>query len=97
MLAANGVLILTGVPGPGDFLNFDAGRFVRDVVLRNQLIVGTVNAGKASFTGAIASLRQMNQRWPEALRGLITSRSPLESFGSLLLEKPAGIKNVLVL
>ncbi|HEV3027677.1 MAG TPA: glucose 1-dehydrogenase [Planctomycetota bacterium] len=96
-LAANGVLILTGVPGAGDFLNFDAGRFVREVVLRNQLIVGTVNAGRVSFTGAIASLRQMNQRWPQALRDLITSRSPLESFGDLLLAKPAGIKNVLVL
>jgi threonine dehydrogenase-like Zn-dependent dehydrogenase len=97
VLAANGVLILTGVPGPGDFLNFDAGRFVREVVLRNQLIVGTVNAGKASFSGAIASLRQMNQRWPDALRGLITGRSPLESFADLLLAKPAGIKNILTL
>lgn len=96
-LAPNGVLILTGVPGEGDFLKFDAGRFIREVVLKNQLIVGTVNAGKASFTGAIASLREMNRRWPDALRGLITSRSPLESFASLLLEKPAGIKNVLVL
>ncbi len=96
-LAANGVLILTGVPGAGDFLNFDAGRFVREVVLKNQLIVGTVNAGKASFTGAISSLRQMNQRWPAALRGLITGRYPLESFGGLLLAKPAGIKNILVL
>ena len=62
-----------------------------------QLIVGTVNAGKASFTGAIASLREMNRRWPGPLRGLITSRSPLESFADLLLAKPGGIKNVLVL
>jgi threonine dehydrogenase-like Zn-dependent dehydrogenase len=96
-LAANGVLILTGVPGAGDFLKFDAGRFVREVVLKNQLIVGTVNAGKASFTGAIASLRLMNQRWPDALRGLITGRYPLESFGDLLLAKPSGIKNILTL
>src|SRR5579862_7580130 len=95
-LAPNGVLILTGVPGAGDFLKFDAGRLMREVVLRNQLIVGTVNAGRASFTGAISSLRQMNQRWPQALRDLITSRSPLESFGDLLLARPAGIKNVLI-
>ncbi|HLY12525.1 MAG TPA: glucose 1-dehydrogenase [Planctomycetota bacterium] len=96
-LAPNGVLILTGVPGDGDFLNVDAGRFVRELVLRNQILLGTVNAGKASFTGAIASLREMNQRWPRALRDLITSRSPLESFADLLLAKPAGIKNILVL
>lgn len=96
-LAPNGVLILTGVPGAGDFLKFDAGRFVRDVVLKNQLILGTVNAGRASFTGAIASLREMNRRWPRSLRDLITGRSPLESFADLLLAKPAGIKNVLTL
>jgi len=96
-LAPNGVLILTGVPGAGDFLNFDAGRFVREVVLRNQLIVGTVNAGKASFAGAISSLGEMNRRWPAALRGLITGRHPLESFGKLLLERPEGIKSILVL
>jgi threonine dehydrogenase-like Zn-dependent dehydrogenase len=96
-LAPNGVLILTGVPGDGDFLNFDAGKFMREVVLRNQLICGTVNAGRVSFAGAIASLQQMNRRWPQPLRDLITSRSPLERFADLLLAKPAGIKNILVL
>lgn len=96
-LAPNGILILTGVPGDGDFLKIDAGKVMREVVLRNQLIFGTVNAGRASFTGAIESLQQMNRRWPQALRDLITSRSPLERFADLLLEKPAGIKNILVL
>jgi threonine dehydrogenase-like Zn-dependent dehydrogenase len=96
-LGPNGVLILTGVPGDGDFLKFDAGRFVREVVLKNQIILGTVNAGRASFTGAIGSLREMDRRWPRALRELITGRYPLESFADLLLSKPSGIKNILVL
>jgi threonine dehydrogenase-like Zn-dependent dehydrogenase len=96
-LAPNGVCILTGVPGAGEEIRFDGGRIMRNIVLQNQLIFGTVNAGRDSFSGAIALLGEMNRRWPESLRGLITGRHPLDSFADLLLAKPAGIKNVLVL
>jgi hypothetical protein len=57
---------------------------MRNLVLQNQLILGTVNAGRESFTGAIALLGEMNRRWPQSLRGLITGRQPLESFRRLL-------------
>jgi len=96
-LAPNGVCILTGVPGAGDWVKIDGGWTMRNLVLQNQIILGTVNAGRDSFTGAIAMLGQMNQRWPQSLRGLITGRHPLESYAELLLEKPQGIKSILVL
>lgn len=96
-LAPNGLCILTGVPPDGDLLQIDGGRFMREIVLRNQLVVGTVNAGRESFTGAIDLLGRMNERWPQALRGLITGRHPLEAFAELLLARPRGIKSILVL
>jgi threonine dehydrogenase-like Zn-dependent dehydrogenase len=96
-LAPNGVCILTGVPGAGDWIKIDGGWTMRNLVLQNQIILGTVNAGRDSFTGAIAQLGQMNQRWPRSLRGLITGRHPLESYAELLLGKPQGIKSILVL
>ena len=96
-LAPNGVCILTGVPGAGEEIRFDGGRIMRNIVLQNQLIFGTVNAGRESFTGAIALLGEMNRRWPESLRGLITGRHPLEAFDKVLLSRPDGIKNILVL
>ena len=34
---------------------------------------------------------------PDALRGLITGRYPLESYRDLLVGKSAGIKNVITL
>jgi threonine dehydrogenase-like Zn-dependent dehydrogenase len=96
-LAPNGICVLTGVPGAGEMVQFDGGRVMRNLVLQNQVVVGTVNAGRESFTGAIAMLAQMNQKWPGALRGLITGRHPLEAYADLLLAKPQGIKSILVL
>jgi glucose 1-dehydrogenase len=96
-LAPNGICVLTGVPAAGELVEFDGGRAMRNLVLQNQVILGTVNAGRDSFTGAIEMLGQMNRRWPESLRGLITGRHPLEAFADLLLAKPQGIKSILVL
>ena len=96
-LAPNGVCILTGVPGAGDWVKIDGGWTMRNLVLQNQVILGTVNAGRDSFTGAISLLAEMNQRWPQGLRGLITGRHPLEAYADLLLAKPKGIKSILAL
>jgi threonine dehydrogenase-like Zn-dependent dehydrogenase len=96
-LGPNGVCILTGVPGAGDWVKIDGGWTMRNLVLQNQIILGTVNAGRESFTGSIALLGEMNRRWPKSLRGLITGRHPMEAYAELLLEKPKGIKSILVL
>lgn len=96
-LATNGVSILTGVPGEGDYLRIDAGRIMRELVLKNQIVLGTVNAGRDSFARAIASLGEMNRRWPRSLRGLITGRHPMEGYADLLLGRPKGIKSILEL
>jgi threonine dehydrogenase-like Zn-dependent dehydrogenase len=96
-LAPNGICVLTGVPGAGEIVQFDGGRAMRNLVLQNQVVLGTVNAGRDSFTGAIEMLAQMNRQWPESLRGLITGRHPLEGYAELLLEKPKGIKSIMVL
>jgi threonine dehydrogenase-like Zn-dependent dehydrogenase len=94
-LATNGVSILTGVPGR-EPIEIDGGGVVREMVLRNQILLGTVNADRDSFKRAIADLRLMNERWPREVRRLITGRFPLESYAELLLEKPRGIKSILV-
>jgi glucose 1-dehydrogenase len=64
-------------------------------VLKNQVIMGTVNADAKAFDGAIADLSLFHQRWPQAVRALITSRSPVEGAEDVLLGKTGGIKNVI--
>ena len=70
---------------------------MRDMVLKNQVVIGTVNADRPAFEGAIRDLGLFKKRWPDALRALITGRYPMESFRDLLFEKSGGIKSVITL
>lgn len=93
-LGTNGVCILTGVPALQPTVGVNVERIMRNVVLKNQAVVGTVNAGRDAFEAAIRDLEVFLKRWPEALRGLITGRFKLDDFRRLLFDKPAGIKSI---
>jgi len=95
-LGANGVFVLTGVPRHGGPVSIHTERLARNLVLKNQTILGTVNAGRDAFEAAIRDLGIFYQRWPAAVRALITRRYPLDRFREPILES-SGIKNVIVL
>jgi len=94
-LGVNGVFIFTGVPGRKAPIEIDADLIMRNLVLKNQLVFGTVNAGADAFAAAAADLATFHARWPEQLRALITGRYRPEGFEELLLGPSAGIKRVL--
>jgi threonine dehydrogenase-like Zn-dependent dehydrogenase len=94
VLGTNGVFIFTGVPGRKAPIEIDTDRLMRDFVLKNQVIYGTVNAGKQAFQDSIADIAKFNQKWPSALRALITGRFKVDQAVSLLTGKVDGIKNV---
>jgi threonine dehydrogenase-like Zn-dependent dehydrogenase len=95
VLGTNGVFVFTGVPGRKAPIELDADLIMKNLVLKNQVVFGTVNAGADAFRAAIRDLGVFNERWPEALRALITDRHPVESYHELLVGKPDGIKHVL--
>jgi threonine dehydrogenase-like Zn-dependent dehydrogenase len=95
VLGHNSIFIFTGVPALGAAKSVDIDTIMRNAVLKNQVILGTVNAGKDAFEAAIRALGAINQRWPAAVQALITGRYPLDAYGDLLLGQPSGIKNVL--
>ena len=95
-LAPNGVFILSGVPAGGKTIEIDLDGIMRDIVLKNQVLFGTVNASRASFEAAIQKLEQFMGLFPAAIRGLITHRAKLEDVPELL-RHPSGIKQVVVL
>jgi threonine dehydrogenase-like Zn-dependent dehydrogenase len=94
-LGTNGVFIFTGVPGRKGPVAVDTDAIMRDAVLKNQIIFGTVNASTANFADAIADIGSFVEKWPEALRSLITKRWPLDQAAELLAGKSGGIKNVI--
>jgi glucose 1-dehydrogenase len=96
ILGLNGVYVFTGIPGhPLPHVMVDAEFIMRNMVLKNQVLIGTVNAGRDAFDAATRDLGIFMQRWPEALRAVITARHDLGKANELLLGKATGIKNVL--
>jgi len=93
-LGTNGVFIFTGVPGRKAPIEVDTDLLMRDQVLKNQVIFGTVNAGKQDYGKAIGDLGLFQKLWPGAPRALITGRFAPEKFKDLLLDDPGGIKNI---
>ena len=94
-LGINGIFVLTGVPGMQAFVETDPARTMRDMVLKNQVLLGTVNAGPDDFTAALRNLDLFRHRWPEAVQTLIAGRYPPEQAADLILGRPKGIKTVI--
>lgn len=94
-LGLNGVFVFTGIPAPGRHIEIDGDNLMRNIVLQNQAIVGTVNADEASFKSAIKSLGYFVEHWPEPINAVITKHYPIMACRELLLDKATGIKNVI--
>ena len=94
VLGNNGILVLTGVPGDHGPIPFDTDTAMHNMVLKNQCVLGTVNAGKDAFEHAIADLTAFYAKWPNAVSGLITGRFPIDDFAQPILNQ-TGIKNII--
>jgi glucose 1-dehydrogenase len=96
-LGVNGAFIFTGVPGRKGPNPVDTDQLMRDHVLKNQIVFGTVNASVEDFKDAISDIGAFTERWPDAPRGIISHRVPLEHAIGPLSGKIGGIKNVIAI
>jgi threonine dehydrogenase-like Zn-dependent dehydrogenase len=96
-LGTNGIFIFTGVPGRKAPVEVDTDLMMRNLVLKNQVVFGTVNAGRNAFEASIRDIGVFSRRWPEAMKSMITGRFPMEDHRELLLGRSMGIKNVIQL
>jgi glucose 1-dehydrogenase len=94
-LGTNGIFVITGVPGMEAFIKTDTASLMRDMVLKNQVLLGTVNAGSDDFASALRNLELFRGRWPEAVQTIIAGRYPPEQAAELILGRPPGIKTVI--
>jgi len=96
VLAINGTFVFTGVPGKGKPLPLNTAELMRDLVLGNRLVLGTVNASGEHFRSAIDDLGRFRERWGDKVEELITSRHPPEDFEALATGKiGGGVKNII--
>jgi threonine dehydrogenase-like Zn-dependent dehydrogenase len=91
----NGVFVFTGVPGMKPPAELDLATLMRNMVLHNQVLLGTVNAGRDAYAAAVTDLEAAADRWPGLLDRLITGRHALADHAPLLAWDAPGIKNVI--
>ncbi len=96
VLGPNGVFIFTGVPGRKQPLVVDGARLMKRLVLSNQAVLGTVNAGPDAFAAAIEDLGRFESRRPGALGSLRTHQHTPDEAPRVLREGArGGIKHVI--
>jgi threonine dehydrogenase-like Zn-dependent dehydrogenase len=71
-LGTNGVLCCLGVYGPSE-LTFEAGDLLREIVLRNKVVFGSVNANKRYFEMGLTDLQRIKEKFGSILPKLFTS------------------------
>jgi glucose 1-dehydrogenase len=87
-LGIDGVYVLTGIPGGDRPLQIDGAQLMRQLVLRNQVMVGSVNASRNHFEMGIQDLGQAQKKWGKAVEQLITHAVPYSSFADVLEKHP---------
>jgi threonine dehydrogenase-like Zn-dependent dehydrogenase len=91
-IGPGGILCLTGVGTGGSTIGPAISDVAAAAVLKNNVIVGSVNANKRHWYRAAQALARADRAW---LARLITRRERPESFAAALERKPEDIKVVL--
>jgi threonine dehydrogenase-like Zn-dependent dehydrogenase len=90
-IAAGGVVCLTGVGNGGPSGTFPTADVAAEMVLRNNIVVGTVNANKRHWYKATQVLARADRSW---LARLLTRRESPEEFMRALRRTADDIKAV---
>jgi threonine dehydrogenase-like Zn-dependent dehydrogenase len=93
-LGSDGILSLVGVSSHGQDADLDLGSINRNMVLNNQVIFGTVNAGRAHWEMAEKALLNADRKW---LSRLISRKEKLSNWQQALERRPDDIKVVIEL
>jgi len=73
VLAANGVLVLSGVTGGSKTIEIDANAINQGFVLGNKVMVGTVNASRDDFVRGVEDMLRAEAFYPGWLGRLLTT------------------------
>ncbi|MDG6997366.1 MAG: glucose 1-dehydrogenase [Nitrososphaerota archaeon] len=94
-LNANGVLCLLGVYSRQTF-SFDMGDLLREVVLGNKLVFGSVNANKRYFELGLHHMSKVREMFPGVLERMITSELSPEEYEHAFHSSSEEIKTLIL-
>lgn len=79
-LATNGAYVLTGIPGGERPIQISGAALMRRLVLKNQIVLGSVNASRDHYLMAVNDLAIAARQWGNLVQQLITHHFPAEKF-----------------
>jgi threonine dehydrogenase-like Zn-dependent dehydrogenase len=91
-VGSGGIVCLTGVGAGGPASALITANVATDAVLRNKVVVGSVNANKRHWYKGGGALARADRKW---LEKLISRREKPENYASALERKPNDIKVVI--
>ena len=86
------MVCLLGVSAAGRSLRIDAGAVNNELVLKNDVVFGSVNANREHWAAAATALGSADHDW---LSRLVSRRVPLSSFDDAFDRQPDDIKVVI--
>ncbi|MGV9883878.1 glucose 1-dehydrogenase [Streptomyces sp. NPDC003006] len=92
--ATYGIVCLTGVSPAGRQLSVDAGSINRELVLENDVVVGSVNANLRHYHQGADALAKADRAW---LERMVTRRVPLERAAEAFTAQDDDIKVAITL
>ncbi|MGH9446429.1 MAG: glucose 1-dehydrogenase, partial [Terriglobia bacterium] len=76
--------VLTGIPGGDRPLQIAGAELVRQLVLDNQVMLGSVNAARGHFQMGVDDLAHAHLLWGAHLERLITQHHPPDKFAEVV-------------
>lgn len=95
LLSANGVMCFLGVYPPGESCS-DFGEMLREMVLGNKVIFGSVNANISYFKNGLYDMKKIQKRFPGILEKIITKRLAPEKYKEAFGSDKEEIKTIIV-
>lgn len=95
-LGVNGVYVMTGIPHGDRPVCITGAEMMKQLVLMNQIILGSVNASTTHYAMAIDDLEKAQTKWGSLVDEIITTRIDYSKFREALdLRSDDDIKTVL--
>ena len=96
VLGLNGIYVMTGIPGGERPVCFSGADMMKQIVLKNQVILGSVNASTRHFAMAIEDLEKARNKYGKLIEEVITQKVPHTNFmDALHLQSEDDIKTVI--
>lgn len=83
-LAVNGIYVATGIPAGQRPMTIFAENIMQQLVLKNQILLGSVNASISHYKMAVDYLQASHEKWPGIIAQTITEKLPYTRFHEAL-------------